>query len=332
MRLVGALSVALLVVGIVATLSWRMMHAPAGAERWVRFTVPEGVSLGRTAAMLADSGLLRHPLLFTAWGRLKCQDRNLQAGDYLFSASMTPVEILRHLVRGQVVSCSVTFPEGVTLLDIASALRASVGVDSAEFVRFCYSDSFIASLGLSAPSLEGYLFPDTYAFTHGARADRVASVMVGRLRAVLNGIDWDEELTGLSLHEILTLASIVEKETARASERPMVAAVYLNRLAIGMKLDADPTVAYGLGKPGKPPSTEDLRVPTPYNTYLQAGLPPGPICSPGLGSIMAVLHPDRSCKALFFVARGDGTHEFSETFSDHLAAIQTYRRGRSSAP
>jgi len=333
MRVAGiAAGGAVLLAAVALLLSWRIMHTPAGAERWVRFELRDGIGLARTAGMLADSGVIRHPRLFALWGRLAARDRSLQAGSYLLSAAMAPVEILDHLVRGQVISASVTLREGITLTEIASAIQTSSGVDSALFVRYCSSDSFIASLGISAPSLEGYLFPDTYSFSHSARADRIASIMVARMRAVLGSIDWDEELTRLSLHEILTLASIVEKETALPAERPMVAAVYLNRLAIGMKLDADPTVAYGLGKPGQRLTADDLRRPSPYNTYLNGGLPPGPICSPGLGSIRAALHPDRTCRALYFVARGDGSHQFSETFAEHRAAIQDYRRYRSSVP
>jgi UPF0755 protein len=245
---------------------------------------------------------------------------------------MTPREILHYLVSGQVMSRPVTVPEGSTVLDVASILKATVGIDSTDFLRFCANDSFAASLGIASSSLEGYLFPDTYLFSSGTRPDRIASIMVARLRAVLDGTDWDEGLTQLSLHEILTLASIIEKETALPAERPTVAATYLNRLAIGMKLDADPTVAYGLGIPGRRLSLSDLRRPSPYNTYLNGGLPPGPICSPGLGSIEAVLHPDRSCRAFYFVARGDGSHQFSETFAEHRAAVREYRGSRSSGP
>lgn len=325
MRVSVCVGAALLSVAITVALMWRMMSTPAGADRWVRFDLPDGIPLSEAAGMLADSGLVRHPDVLAVWGRLNRRDRRIQAGAYLLSSAMTPREILDHLVRGQVISTSVTLPEGIMMAEIASALQAVVGVDSLQFMEICRSDSFLTTLGVSAASLEGYLYPDTYSFRLNARADRVASVMVARLRAVLGSIEWDEGLTRLSLHEILTLASIVEKETSLPMERPMVAAVYLNRLAIGMKLDADPTVAYGLGLVGRRLTYADLRQPTPYNTYLSRGLPPGPICSPGLGSIRAVLHPDRACRALFFVARGDGSHHFSETFAEHRIAVREYR-------
>ncbi|MBN1426068.1 endolytic transglycosylase MltG [Candidatus Fermentibacteria bacterium] len=330
MRVMTLIAASTLLVAVISVaMVWRIMTTPAGAERWVRFDLSNGVTLSEAAAMLADSGLIRHPDVLRLWGRLSRKDRVIQAGPYLLSSAMSPQEILDHLARGQVIATSVTLPEGIMMVEIASALQASVGVDSAQFMRICTSDSFIATLGFSAASLEGYLFPDTYSFRLNARADRIASVMVARLRAMLGSIDWDEGLTRLSFHEILTLASIVEKETSLPRERPMVAAVYLNRMAIGMKLDADPTVAYGLGLVGRRLTYADLRRPSPYNTYLNRGLPPGPICSPGLGSIKAVLHPDRSCRALFFVARGDGSHEFSETFSAHRAAIRESRAARS---
>lgn len=305
----------------------RMVHQPTGEERWVMVHIPPQATCNQALELLADSGLVRFPRATAWWARVRGLDRRIQAGAYLLSPSMTPDEILHRLAKGLVAAVSVTIPEGSTIRDIASLLQLHAGIDSAAFVAHCRSESLLQALGVHASSLEGYLFPDTYRLTPGASPAQVASLMVSRLREVMEGISWDEELVGLTLHQILTLASIVEKETAVSAERPKVAAVYLNRLAMGMKLDADPTVAYGLDKVGARLSWNDLKIPTPYNTYLNRGLPPGPICSPGLGSIQAVLHPDRSCDALYFVAKGDGTHHFSRTFGEHRHAVQYYRRG-----
>lgn len=310
------------------TMLWKELHTPAGSEGWVRVELPRGASLQRAAALLADRGLLAHPRAFVLWARVTGNAKRLQAGAYLLSPTMTPLEILERIVSGQIITLSFTIPEGSTMREIASTILRETGIDSAGFLSHCENDSFIRSLGVHASTLEGYLFPDTYTISSRAQPDRVAAMMVARLRGLLEQLEWDEELTGMTLHQILTLAAIVEKETRLPEERPQVAAVYLNRLRIGMKLDADPTVLYSMGGDRKRLTYEDLRFPSPYNTYLHAGLPPGPICSPGLGCIRAVLHPARDCDALFFVAKGDGSHVFSRTFSAHNRAVRRYRNSR----
>jgi len=319
--------IAVLVVALVAMgLAYReYLATPAGPEEWVRVELQKGIGTNDIARLLEDRGLLKHPNAFVIYSRITGKDRRIQAGSYLLSCSMAPLEILDRLVKGQVVTMAFTVPEGTIMRNIASIVQAAAGVDSAQFMHFCTSDSFARSLGVHAPNLEGYLFPDTYTITWGARPDRVAAMMVARLTALLADMEWDEELTRLSRHEILTLASIVEKEAHVPEERPKIAAVYLNRLRMGMKLDADPTIVYALGGTVRRLTYDDLKTPSPYNTYLNPGLPPGPICSPGLGCIRAVVHPDRMCRSLYFVATGDGSHVFSRTYAEHLRAVRRYR-------
>jgi UPF0755 protein len=327
-RTIFAIAVLVTLVVAIGLFYRQYLATPAGDEAWVRIELPEGIDAADVALMLSRNGLVEHPRALALYARIMGKDRELQAGSYLLSRSMTPLEILERLVEGQVVTVEFTVPEGATMRTIASIVQTMAGVDSMQFMNHCTSDSFSQSLGVTAGNLEGYLFPDTYTITWGARADRVAAMMVARLMALLTNMEWDEELTQLSRHEILTLASIVEKEAQVPRERTMIAAVYLNRLRLGMKLDADPTVAYALGGGPRRLTYDDLSTPSPYNTYLNPGLPPGPICSPGLGCINAVVHPDRACKALYFVAAGDGSHVFSRTYAEHLRAVRRYRASR----
>jgi UPF0755 protein len=327
-RMIAVIAV-VLSFAVLAGLAYRKyLTAPAGPDEWVRVELVKGTGTADVAHLLSAHGLLAHPRAFVFYARVTGKDRKIQAGSYLLSGSMSPLEILDRLVKGQVVTISFTVQEGTMMRNIASIVQAAAGVDSTQFMYYCTSDSFAQLLGVSATNLEGYLFPDTYTITWGARPDRVAAMMVARLTALLSDMEWDEELTRLSRHEILTLASIVEKEAQVPDERPLIAAVYLNRLRLGMKLDADPTVAYALGGTPRRLTYDDLKTPSPYNTYLNAGLPPGPICSPGLGCITAVVHPDRGCQALYFVAAGDGTHVFSRTYAEHRRAVRRYRAGR----
>ena len=331
MKRIVVLLVAGTIVVVLAGLAYlKYLATPSGRDEWVRIELEKGVGTADVARRLSSHGLLDHPQAFIFYARVTGKDRKIQAGSYLLSGSMSPMEILDRLVKGQVVTVDFTVPEGTIMRNIASIVQTAAGVDSAQFMYYCTSDSFAQSLGVSAADLEGYLFPDTYTITWGARPDRVAAMMVARLTALFSDMEWDEELTRLSRHEILTLASIVEKEAQVPEERPLISAVYLNRLRLGMKLDADPTVAYALGGTTRRITYDDLKTPSPYNTYLKAGLPPGPICSPGLGCIKAVIHPDRGCQALYFVAAGDGTHVFSRTYAEHLRAVRRYRAGQRS--
>ena len=329
MKWIGiVLVVFLLVSGSLCWYTWHEFSKPGQGDDWIRVDISKGSSLTRVADLLRKKGLVQQTTPFIIWARIHGHAHDLQAGEYLLNSSMSSRELLDHIIQGRIMTVNVTIPEGYSLKEIASVLAQRTEIDSVTFLRWCMNDSFTRSLGVHADMLEGYLFPDTYTFSPHADPDRVAAMMVARLRALLSQIEYDEEFVGLTLHQIITLASIVEKEARVPSERPMVAAVYLNRLRRGMKLDADPTVIYALGGNIDRLTYDDLKVSSPYNTYQNPGLPPGPICSPGIGCIRSVIYPEKDFHALYFVARGDGSHVFSRTFSEHSRAVREYRRSR----
>lgn len=301
--------------------------------------VPTGATTREVAEQLFAAGLIRDPLVFRYYARRQGLDGRIQSGEYHLSPGMSVAEILDRLVQGEVVEYSVTIPEGLTVAEVAERLAAAGLVDAAEF-RQAVAASQAANLWLpdDAPlkePMEGYLFPATYRYRRGVTAADLVQMMTDRFQAV-----WTPEYMaraealGLGVHEVVTLASIVEEEAQVPEERPVIAGVYLNRLGIGMKLDADPTVRYAVQKPIDEELTlDDLQVEDPYNTYRVAGLPPGPIANPGEESIRAVLWPAKH-EYLYFVAKGDGSgeHRFSETFAEHLAAMDQAERERAGRP
>ncbi len=294
----------------------------------VRVMVSEGEGFGTLLAELRANGLITRGWTFKFFARVLGHDRDIRHGTYEFVRGTAPVEILRALVRGDVLTIRVTVPEGFTSWQIAGVF-APAGIDSAGIMDAIGDPELVASLRLPVPTLEGYLFPDTYLVPYGNTARDVVGQMLHRSSA-----DWTPERErragelGMTRHEVLTLASIVEAEARVPEERPRVAAVYHNRLARGMRLEADPTVAYGMGGFRGRLYYKDLKVDSPYNTYLHPGLPPGPICSPGAASVDAALYPDPEEHALYFVARGDGRHVFSVTLQEHNLAVQEARRER----
>ncbi|RJQ19367.1 MAG: endolytic transglycosylase MltG, partial [Nitrospiraceae bacterium] len=237
----------------------------------------------------------------------------------------TPLQIFEKLIQGKSIYFTVTLPEGSTLEDAKSKLKEP-GLVSEETWQLVYERGFLDSLGINAPSLEGYLFPDTYNFAKGTEPATIFKTMVQRLREKFDQplIKRAAEL-GLSENETLTLASIIEKEAFLDEERAVISAVYHNRLKKNIKLQADPTVVYGIKTYLRCITKEDLRRKTPYNTYITNGLPPGPIASPGLKSIVAALYP-ANAGYLYFVSRNDGSHHFSRTNQEHSRAVMLYQR------
>jgi UPF0755 protein len=294
----------------------------------VRVTVEEGDAFGTVLARLQREGLVRRGWTFTFFARVLGHDRDIRRGTYEFVPGTPPVDILRALVRGDVLSIKVTVPEGFTSWQIATVFEPA-GVDSLAMTAQIRNPELIAALRVPVASLEGYLFPDTYRVPFGSGADDVVGQMLHRFSEAWTP-EYDRRAAeiGLTRHQVLTLASIVEAEARAGDERPRVSAVYHNRLARGMRLEADPTVAYAMGGFRGRLYYKDLKIDSPYNTYLHAGLPPGPICSPGAESIKSALYPDPDEKALYFVARGDGRHVFSVTLKEHNAAVQEARRER----
>jgi UPF0755 protein len=239
---------------------------------------------------------------------------------------MTPAEILSKLIAGQVVLHSLTIPEGLTITQIADAAAQQGLTDPEEFLRLAKDREFIASLGIKAETLEGYLYPNTYKFPRPIKAREVMVAMVEQLKQEL-GPDLLARMQELkmTMHEVLTLASVIEKETGSGGERPEISAVFHNRLKKHIPLQSDPTVIYGLPAFDGNLHKKDLSSPSPYNTYRVQGLPPGPIANPGIQAIRATLYPSDS-HSLYFVSRNDGTHQFSATLIEHNKAVEKYQK------
>jgi UPF0755 protein len=313
----------------------------SGTEQFVE--IPAGSGTRAIGDRLVAAGVVRDPVTFRAALLMSGQARVLKAGDYRFDRPMTPLEAIGKLARGEVYVVNLTIPEGLTIREMA-ALAESHGVGTAaEFIAAANDGARIHALDPAARNLEGYLFPDTYPVTRRTDTPRLVHMMVDRFEHVLTPeVRRAVEQRGLSIHQTVTLASIVEKEAARADERPMVAAVYLNRFRLGIPLQCDPTVIYALQLAGKYTGNlrrDDLMFDSPYNTYRYAGLPPGPIASPGRAAVDATIHP-ADVDYLYFVSRNDGSHAFARTLEEHNRNVQKYqvqyfrdlRAGKASEP
>ncbi|MDH3198374.1 MAG: endolytic transglycosylase MltG [Candidatus Krumholzibacteria bacterium] len=321
-----AIAAAALLAGFAGTVWWEVRRPPAQRRgEAARVTVQRGEPFSLLAGRLERAGLVRRARPLVVYATLTGGDRAVQSGTYAFTIGERPVDILRRLAAGDVLRALVTIPEGWTKWEIAGAFGAAA-VDSAALLEAIHDPGLRERRRVEAESLEGYLFPDSYLVPWGATPLDVVRQMLSRLDEV-----FDAELVtraaevGMTPHEVLTLASIVEAEASIGEERARVAAVYLNRLRRGMRLEADPTVAYAMGGYRGRLLFEDLALESPYNTYRRGGLPPGPICSPGEAAIRAVLYPDSTSRDLYFVARGDGGHVFSETLREHNDAVRRLR-------
>jgi UPF0755 protein len=292
--------------------------------------VQPGMGAAEIAREMERLGLVRHPLLFQGYVRWRGSAGRLRAGQYTVPGGKTLRDVVERMEKGDADRLAVTFPEGYSIDDMA-ALMPSIGLKAADFKSAAADAKPIQDLDADAPDLEGYLFPDTYDVRRdGTAARALVQRMLQRFRSVIKPELPRLAASGLSLRKLVTLASLVELETAVPSERPRVAAVFLNRLKKGMLLQTDPTVIYALKKGGRYDGNirkKDLDIDSPYNTYRFAGLPPGPIASPGKGALLAVLEPAQT-KDLYFVSRNDGTHEFNETLGAHEQAVDRYQRHR----
>ncbi len=290
--------------------------------------VPPGASLRDVAAVLSSAGLIRSPLAFVVSARIRGLGARLQSGEYLLSASMPPLEILEKIARGQVMLHRLTIPEGYSATQIADALAEAQLAEREAFLLVARQegDSFAFPFVEGRRNLEGYLFPDTYYFPRGLPARQIVQTMLARFdQRVTPQLRAAARAQGVSLHEALTIASIVEREAKLPVERPIITGVIYNRLRSGWRLEIDATVLYALGRPGGPLTAGDLLVESPYNTYRQPGLPPGPICNPGLAAIEAAARPAVT-PYLFYVLRPDGSHAFSTTFEQHQRNIRRWRK------
>ncbi len=287
--------------------------------------IAEGESFAEVARRLHTQRMIKSQRAFVWMGQLGGLDRKIIPGEYEFHEGMAPVKILRKISGGDVRSYTVTIPEGFSAKQIADLLHEQRLVDRAEWFRLLNDPAFIRTLSLSVPSLEGYLFPDTYVFARHMESAMMMKAMVSRFNQVVTEADRARaSALGLSLHQVVTLASVIEKETARPDERALIAGVFYNRLRREMPLQSDPTVIYGLHDFDGDLRKKDLSFASPYNTYRVPGLPPGPIANPGAAAIHAALYPEFT-EYLYFVSRNDGSHAFSETLAEHRHAVRKYQ-------
>lgn len=295
-------------------------------ERFV--DIPQGAGTYSIGRHLVDAGVVRDMATFRAAVTLSGRGRHLQAGEYRFDRPVSAREVVDKIARGEVYLRPLTFPEGLTVRQMAE-LYASKGFGNAsEFRKAAGNAGLVSAVDPRARDLEGYLFPDTYNLSRRMTADQLVEKMVAAFdKALTPELRQQAAERGLSVRQLVTLASIVEKETGRPEERPLVAGVYANRLKIGMGLQCDPTVIYALERAGRYNGNltrADLQFDSPYNTYRYAGLPPGPIASPGRASLEAAAHP-ADVPYLYFVSRNDGSHIFAATLEEHNRNVQEYQ-------
>ena len=297
-----------------------------GAEQFV--VIAPGTSAAGIRRVLVDAGIIRDEVTFGAalwWtGRV----RALQAGEYRFDRPLAAVDVVERLARGDVYTRRLTFPEGLTIPEMAAIYESREFGAAARFIEAATNPSLIRAVDPQAVDLEGYLFPETYTLPRAFPASRLVAMMVDRFLETYTD-QWRRaaEEQGLTVHQVVTLASLVEKETGMPEERPMVAAVYRNRLKIGMRLQADPTVVYALRQAGRYTGNirrDDLALDSPYNTYRYAGLPPGPIAAPGAASLEAVLM-SADVSYLYFVSRNNGSHAFARTLAEHNRNVREFQ-------
>ena len=306
--------------------------ASSGNSNPVELRVEQGEPFAAVVRKLRAQRVIPNEKLFSLWARLTGSDKRIQWGVYRFDPSLPPREVLHRLVTGKRVFLMVTIPEGLTIKEIAELLAKMQIADREKFLAAAADPELLATLGLKDKGLEGYLFPNTYQFTPMTSEKEIIGTMAEHFRKASEPI-WAQlgNSQQLSRHEIITLASIIEKETGIEAERPLVSAVFHNRLKRNMALQSDPTVIYGLKDFDGNLTRKDLKDQNPYNTYRIPALPPGPICNPSLASIKAALQP-ADVSYLFFVSKNDGTHIFSQDLESHNQAVRTHQSVREVTP
>jgi UPF0755 protein len=307
--------------------AWRVLHTPAPlTPAGAVVFVPPGEPFRAVAARLQSAGVVRHPLVLTVWARYRGLDRSVRSGEYRFAQAVTPIQVLEALQARSDTARLVTIPEGRTADQIAMLLEEQ-GYGGRDVFRCVMDDvRLLQEFALPASGVEGYLFPDTYAFAAMAEPTDIVRAMLVRFRQESAALAARRAALGLSEAEMVTLASVIEKETGLADERRLISGVFHNRLHLGMPLQSDPTVLYGRDTRG-PITRADLADPSPYNTYTHRGLPPGPIANPGRAALEAAIDP-ATTHALYFVSRNDGSHEFSDSLDAHNRAVRLYQRKR----
>ena len=327
-KLLGVLVRLVLVAGGALGFMYMRVNQPFrgwdGAEQFVE--IPPGAGSVGIGDRLVDAGVIRDRSTYRTTLWMTGQARHLKAGDYRFDRAMTPFEAIDKIARGDVYVINVTFPEGLTMTEMARIFESHKLGSAASFIKAAKDPAPIRDLDPAANDLEGYLFPETYALPRRTDAARLVRLMVAAFTRAFTP-ELRAAAANRSVRQTVTLASIVEKETAKPEERPIVAAVYANRLRIGMALQCDPTVIYALQRAGVFTGNlrrDDLSFDSPYNTYRYPGLPPGPIASPGKASLEAVVRP-ADVDYVYFVSRNDGSHEFARTLEEHNRNVQKFQ-------
>jgi len=312
-----------------AWLSFEFYFAPKTSPKEIFFVVDKGQGVHDIAQSLKEKGIIKNRQSFHLGYKIYYSSKSLKAGEYMFNLPISPKDILKILTDGDVYLHSLTIPEGLTRKEIARHLESLNFADEEEFLAASSKTKIISSLDKEATDLEGYLFPETYHFPKGTSAEKIISTLVSQFKEVFSK-GWQKRASEIkmTLREVVVLASLIEKETYLHDEKKLVSAVFHNRLKIRMKLDCDPTIIYVLKEEGTFKGRllkKDLKLQSPYNTYRNRGLPPGPICSPGRESLEAALYPAQE-KYLYFVSKKDGSHHFSTNFKDHQNAVRRYRK------
>ncbi len=293
--------------------------------------IPKGAGFFRITEIMNEAGLVQNRPFFWLLALGKGVRKQIRAGEYEITGSLSPSEILDKLVRGEIKSYTVTLPEDITVNEMAKKLVSFKLINEKEFMTLASDKEFLASLGIEGESIEGYLFPETYQFDRSMTTKEVIRIIVRQFwREITPEMRKRAETIGLTLTEWVTLASIIGKESGNKEEKPLISAVFHNRLTRGMKLQSDPTAIYTLEQAGTPVKTvlrSHLKRDTPHNTYRIDGLPPGPIANPGIDSLRAALYPAK-VNYLYFVANNDGTHQFSTSLEAHNHAVLKYQINR----
>lgn len=309
--------------------SMEFYRTPKASPEKILFEAEKGKGAESIAQELKDAGIIKKRWPFLLGYKFFFSSKTLKAGEYLFSLPVSTKEVLQAITEGKVYLHPLTIPEGLTIKEIAPLLESLHFIDEEDFLEASGQKEIISHIDTEASSLEGYLLPETYHFPKGTPAKTIIASMISQFQNIFNE-EWQKRASelGMTIRKAVILASLIEKETSIPEERKLVSAVFHNRLKRRMKLDCDPTIIYVLKQEGRFRDrlrTKDLKLDSPYNTYLYPGLPPGPICNPGKEALEAALYP-ADVKYLYFVSKNDGSHHFSRTFREHQRAVLKYQK------
>lgn len=326
--IISYLFMLLIILGLLVALSiFSYLATPPSSVKIPKMvTIHPGTAFNEIANILKKEGIIKGTRKFSLLVRYHRATKKIKAGEYYLNTAMLPLEVLDTLAKGKVIEHPITIPEGYNIYQIADLFYEAKLINREKFIEMCLDPSSISFLTIEGDSIEGYLFPDTYRIPRDLGEKGILEIMVARFREVYfpQYADKAKEL-GFTTKEVLTLASIIEKETGKSRERPLISAVFRNRLKKGIRLQSDPTTVYGITDFKGKITGKHLKRRSPYNTYLHSGLPPGPIANPGEASIKAVLYPAK-VNYLYFVSKNNGTHYFSRSLREHNSAVRKYQR------